>query len=256
MILIHRVTPFFIGLATVSGFVAMLSFRLHPVAVMVATVAAVALLYARLVGFAPRMFQFWMLVGTPLLFLVSSFGLLLFLERASAQIALAVVVSAFIFFFAEHVFSFVHVPANYETYAIEHLSLVMNVASVFFVSVTAFGMRVFLDAFAPLWLLSLLFFGVILFGVFGTLWASKADVSRARLYALAGSFVVTELFAATTFLPTGYYTSAALIALFAYLFLGLTRAHFIERLSPKVVRRYAATSAVILLAVLGTSEWT
>jgi hypothetical protein len=223
---------------------------------MAATLAAAGLLYARLVGFAPRSFQFWMLFGTPLLFLLTSFGLLLFLESPVAQFSLAVIVSSFVFFFAEHVFSYVHVPINYETYAIEHLSLVMNVASVFFVSVAAFGTRVFLPERAPLWFLAALFFGVSLFVVFGTLWASKVDVGRARLYAFCGALLVTEVFAAVTYLPTGFYTNAALIALAAYLFLGLTRAHFIEKLSPKIIRRYAVTAVIIAASVLGTSQWT
>lgn len=256
MILLHRITPFLIGIATALGFAAVLMLGLHPLWVMGATLAAVALLYARLVGVAPRSFQFWMLFGTPLLFLATSFGLLLFLEQPLSQFALAAFVAVFVFFFAEHVFSYVHVPVNYETYAIEHMSLVMNVASVFFVSVVGFGTRVFLTAFAPLWLLGPLFFAVSLFVIFGTLWASKVDVRHARLYALCGALLVTEFFLAVTYLPTGFYTNAALIALTAYLFLGLTRAHFLETLSPKVVRRYVLTSAVLLIAVLGTSQWT
>lgn len=256
MILLHRITPFCIGLVTALGFVSLLVLRIHPFAAMGVVLVLVALLYARLVGFAPRSFQFWMLFGTPLLFLLTSFGLMLFLERPLAQLALAVFVSLFVFFFAEHVFSYVHVPVNYETYAIEHMSLVMNVASVFFVSVAAFGTRVFLTAFAPLWLLTALFFAVSLFVIFGTLWASKVDTRQARLYALCGALLVTEIFMTVTYLPTGFYTNAALIALTAYLFLGLTRAHFVEKLSPSIVRRYAVTSALLLAAILGTSQWT
>lgn len=256
MILLHRITPFAIGIVTALGFVTVLTLRTHPISVMLVALCVVAALYVRLVGFAPRSFQFWMLCGTPFLFLLSSFGLLLFLESSLAQISLALVVSLFLFFFAEHVFSYVHVPVNYETYAIEHLSLVLNVASVFFVSVVGFGTRVFLTAFAPLWLLSLLFFAVSLFVVFGTLWASKVDVGQARLYALCGALLVTEVFATVTYLPTGFYTNAALIALTAYLFLGMARAHFVESLSPSTIKRYTVTGALILVAILGTSHWT
>ena len=256
MIIIHRVTPFFIGLASALGFATVLVFRWNPLAVMAVTIVAVGLLFARLVGFLPKTFQFWMLVGTPVLFLVSSFGLLLFLENATAAVSLAVFVSLFAFFFAEHVFSYVHLPAQYETYAIEHLSLVLNVASVFFVSVVAFGTRIFLTAYAPLWLLSALFFAVSLFVIFGTLWASKVDLAKARLYALCGALLVTEIFLTVTYLPTGFYTNAALIALTAYLFLGLTRARFVESLSKSTARRYAITGAILLLVILGSARWT
>lgn len=256
MILLHRITPFLIGIVTALGFVAILKLGMQPVVVMAVTALLVGALYVRLVGFAPRTFQFWMLTGTPFLFLLSSFGLLLFLERSLAQAVLAVVVSLFVFFFAEHVFSYIHVPVNYEAYAIEHLSLVINVASVFFVSVAAFGTRVFLTSYAPLWLLSVLFFVVSLFVIFGTLWASKVDVKQARVYAGCGALLVTEIFTAVTFLPTGFYTNAALIALTAYLFVGLTRAHFVESLSRTTVRRYALTAGLMLVAILGTAHWT
>lgn len=256
MILLHRITPFLIGIATAIGFVALLAFSVHPLAVMGAVLVVVAVLYVRLVGVAPRSFQFWMLFGTPLLFLLASFGLMLFLERPLAQVMLAAFVTLLLSLFAEHVFSYLHAPVNYETYAIENTSLVMNVASVFFVSVAAFGTRVFLATFAPLWFLTALFFAVSLFVIFGTLWASKVDVQKARLYALCGALLVAELFVTVAYLPTGYYTNAALIALMAYLFLGLTRAHFIEKLSPKIIRRYAVTAALILVSVLGTSKWT
>lgn len=223
---------------------------------MFVALVAVTLLFVRLVGFDPRSFQFWMLVGTPVLFVTTSFGLLLFLESVPTQLALAAIVSLLVSFFGEHVFSYVHVPVNYQAYGIEHLSLVLNVASVFFVSVAAFGTRVFLTSYAPLWLLSALFFAVSLFVIFGTLWASKVDVRRARLYGLCGATLVTEIFMTVTYLPTGFYTNAALIALTAYLFLGLTRAHFVENLSRSAIRRYAVTGLAILVAILGTAHWT
>jgi hypothetical protein len=256
MILLHRVTPFLIGLIAALGFALLLVLKVNPLPVMLATLAVVAALYIRLVGFAPKSFQFWMLCGTPVLFLASSFGLLLFLEQPGAQAALAVFVSLFLFFFGEHVFSYVHVPVNYEAYAIEHISLVMNVSSVFFVSVAAFGMRVFLTSLAPLWLLSMLFFAVTIYVIFGTLWASKVEVKPALLYAACGALIVTELFMAVAYLPTGFYTNAAVIALAAYLFLGLTRAHFVESLSRSLARRYIITSAVMMTAILGTAQWT
>lgn len=256
MIIIHRITPFFIGLASALGFATLLTLQTNPLALMLIAVLAVGGLFVRLIGFAPKTFEFWMLLGTPLLFLVSSFGLLLFLENQTAAAALGAFVSLFVFFFAEHVFSYVHLPANYETYAIEHLSLVLNVASVFFVSVVAFGTRIFLTAYAPLWLLSALFFVVSLFVIFGTLWASKVSPSKARLYAVCGALLVTEIFLTVTFLPTGFYTNAAILSLIAYLFLGLTRARFVESLSKSTVQRYVGTGVVLLLVILGTAQWT
>jgi hypothetical protein len=256
MILLHRITTFAIGASAALGFAALLVLRLPPLLVMAVTFVVVAALFVRLVGFAPKSFQFWMLCGTPLLFLLTSFALMLFLERSFAQAALGAVVTLLTFAFAEHVFSYVHIPVNYETYAIENLSLVLNVASVFFASVAAFGTRVFLAELAPLWLLAPAFFCITLFVTFGTLWASKVDARGTRTFALCGALLVTEIFLAVTYLPTGFYTNAAFIALVAYLFLGLTRARFVEKLSRPVVRRYVVTGVVLLTFILGTSQWT
>ena len=102
---------------------------------------------------------------------------------------------------------------------------------------------------------SAVFVGLSLFVIYATLWASKADVRQARLYAVAGALFVTEMFAAITFLPTGLYTDAALIALAAYVFLGLTRAHFVENLKKATLKRYVVTTMLLLVAVLGTAHW-
>ncbi len=255
MILLHRITPFFIGLSAALGFASMLVLYTQPLLTMLLTIIVVGLLLTRLVGFAPRQFQYWMLFGTPMLFLISSDGLMLFLERSFAQIVLAVTVSLFLFFFSEHVFSYVHAPVNYEAYAIEHLSLVLNVASVFFVSVTAFGTRIFLPTYAPIPALTILFFLIALFVMYGTLWASKVDLRQARLFAFCGALLVTELFLTVTYLPTGFYTNAALIALTVYLFVGLTRAHFVEKLSPSLIRRYAVSAVLLLGCIVGTAKW-
>lgn len=257
MILVQRVIPFFTGLVTAAGFTLLLVSPFEPLMppalVALATLAPVAVLIGMLSRFRVRQFQSWNFVGVPIIFIASGFCLLLFLEDQSMRIALAATVSLLVFFFSEHVFTYVHLPAKYPLYALEHLSLLLNVLSIFFASAAAFGTLLFLQT--PLTLLACLFFPIAFFMIYGTLWVSKVEGPQALPYAFAGAAVVTELFAVIAFLPTGLYTNAAAVALIVYLFLGFTRAHFLDRLSRGVVRRYLLVGFGLLVLIAGTAKW-
>ena len=253
MILLHRATPLVIALSIAAGFFAVTSLGVHPITGLSAMTVVVFLLLSRLVGFHPRTFQYWYFIGTPVLFLSSACGLYLFLEYPAERTALVLVCALLVFFFCEHLFQYVHIPANYQAYAIEHLSLVLNVLTVFFLGAFGFGLRMFLQL--SLLQLSLGFFLASAFVVYGTLWVSKVDHGKAWPYALAGAVLTTELFSVITFLPTGFYTNAAVLALFFYLFLGFTRAHFVDQLTPAVSRRYLMIGSLLFAAIVGTAQW-
>jgi len=253
MILIHRATPLVIALCIAAGFFAVTRLSVNPIVGLGVTSAIVFALLSRLVGLRPRTFQYWYFVGTPVLFLLSACGLYLFLEYPAERVALVLVCALLVFFFGEHLFHYVHIPASYQAYAIEHLSLVLNVLTVFFLGAFGFGLRMFLQL--PLLALAAGFFLAIAFVVYGTLWVSKVEHRNAWPYALAGAVLTTELFSVITFLPTGFYTNAAVLALFFYLFLGFTRAHFVDQLTPSVSRRYLLIGSFLFATIVGTARW-
>lgn len=253
MILLHRFSSFVVASVAAVGFLLLLFTDLYPYLVIVLTGLVCALIIARLLDWQVRTFQFWHLLGTPLLLLISSFGPFLLLENQLSKLGLAILVVLFLFLFVEHVFSFIHLPIAYQPFTLEYLSGLLHIISVFFLSVLGFGLSLFLQA--PLWILCLVFFLVLFFIVYGTLWAGKVDSSWARPYAFAGAVLTTELFAALTFLPTGFYTNAALLALGVYVFLGLSRAHALHKLSKEVLRRYLTVFVVLLLVIALTSQW-
>ncbi|MFC1788126.1 hypothetical protein ACFLZY_02820 [Patescibacteria group bacterium] len=253
MILVHRVTPFLVGLITAAGYAALLVLEKNQFGWVLFSVVLVALLLARLIGWQWRNFQFWNLLITPLLFIISGIGVFLFFENQPERIALTVLVPIFVFFFAEHVFAYIHLPTKYQAYAIEHLSLILSIVSIFFVGIIGFGTRLLM--ITPLYILVPIFFTVSLFVIYGTLWVSKVEHKQARPYALSLSVLVTELFMSMTFLPTGFYTNAAVLALCFYVLLGLTRAHFLNRLTRTVLKRYLILGAVLLVVIVGTAKW-
>lgn len=253
MILFHRITPFLIGLVSFGGFLGVLSFGFHPLMSFVVAWALAFFLLGRLALWQGRSMVFWNMVGVPALFLLSTFGLFLFLESSLQRWVLAVLASILVFLFTEHVFAYVHTPALYQAYAIEHLSRALNVIAMFSLGVVAFGSRIFLQT--PFVLLVPILFFVSFFLVYGTLWASKIEAHEAVPYGFVGAVLLTEWFVVVSFLPTGIYTNAALLALALYFFLGFARAHFLNSLSRTVVVRYTVSAAVLLVGILGTAQW-
>lgn len=253
MILLHRLTSFAVSIVVAMGFLLLLVSSFHPYLLVVLTGALVALLLARLLQWHIRTFQFWHLMGTPLLFLLSSFGPFFLLESLISKATLAVCVVSILFLFVEHVFSFTHLPVVYQPFTLEYLSGLLHILSVFFLSVLGFGLSLFLQT--PLWMLSLIFFLILFFIVYGTLWVGKVDPHRARPYAFVGAVLMSELFAALSFLPTGFYSNAAFLALGVYVFLGLSRAHALHKLSREVLRRYIIVFVVLTLVITLTSQW-
>ncbi len=253
MILIHRITSFVVALIVLLTYAGVVFTNLHPVLVAVLGFSLLTLVLMRLLGWQVQTFQFWHLLGTPLLFIFSSFGVLFFLEQPGLQIILGVGAAVMLGLFTEHIFTYSHVPALYQPFSIEHLSHLMNILTIFFISSFGFGLRLFLQT--PLWILGPIFLLIALFVVYSTLWAGKVEASRARPYAIAGGILTTQLFLAITFLPTGFYTNAAFIALAFYVFLGLTRASALGRLSKRLGKRYISIFIILTLAIALTSQW-
>lgn len=253
MLLLYRITPFLIGLVTALGFFSLMRLPFHPFVSAAVALVIVLLLSARLVQWKLSQFVFWYVVGTSTLFLLSSFGFFLFLEQQYEKVTLAVIVALVLFFFSEFVFNYVHLPAKYQAYSIEHLSLVINILTIFFSAAVGYGLLTFYQA--PVFLIASLFFLMIFFVFYGTLRVSKIESRKAVIYSITGTIILTELFATMSFLPTGFYTNAAVIALFAYLFVGLVRAHFLDKLTKSVLRRYVVSVTILALFIVGSAQW-
>jgi hypothetical protein len=253
MILIHRLTPFAIGLIASLGFASLFLDWFSPILSLIFTIILVALLYARLLHFKIRTFQFWHFLGTPTVYLLSSFGMIFLLEQQTASLALAVLSVLFLVLFAEYIFQYTHLPSQYQPFSIEYLTLLLNILTIFFLSSVAYGVNLLIQT--PLWALAPIFFLLSIFILYGTFWVSKADEVRSKPFAIAGSLLTTEFFVAFSFLPSGLYTNAAFITLFFYLFLGLTRAEVRHKLSKQVALRYIITSAILLILIIVSANW-
>jgi hypothetical protein len=253
MILLHRLTPFFAALVALVGFIAMATFGIHPLVSFSISWLLVTLLFARLALWQWHSPIFWNVVGVPSVFLALAGGLFLFLESSAARWGVTGLVPLLIFLFGEHVFTYIHTPATYQAYAIEHLARALNVISMFSLGVAAFGMRVFLQT--PFVLLVPAVFFLSFFLVHGTLWASKVEAHRAMPYSFGGALLMTELFGALALLPTGLYANAAWLAISLYLYLGFIRAAFLDSLSRSVAVRYLTAGVISIAVIAATAQW-
>lgn len=253
MILLHRISPFILGLLLAASFSLLVFFPAWALQIMTVSLLLAVLILARLNNWQLATYEFWSLVGTPWLLIASSFGLFLFFEHSIAKITLAIIVSLGVFLYAEHLFSFVHLPTTYRPNSLEHLSLLVNVLIVFLLSATFFGLVLFLQI--PHWLLIWPFLGFTFFIVYNILWVSKIEHTRALAYALGGAIIMSEFFVVLVYLPASFYTSAAILATFFYVYQGICRAHLLEKLSRPVVMRYLTLGVVLLVLVFSSGQW-
>jgi len=253
MILLYRITPFLVGIISLLGFLGLMNAWAHPMVVIAIALLLGILVFARLIKWQVKTFSFWFFLGTFFLFFAASFSIFLLLEDVWSRWVLIGLYTLLLMLFCEYVFQYTHLPSNYQPFSLEYLTLILNVLSIFLFASLGFAARILLQA--PLWILVLLAFALMYFLVYGTLWVSKAETFRSHYYAALGAILLTEFFLALTFLPPGFYTNAAFLTVFSYVFLGLTRAQAIHKLNKEVVLRYGITAITLLILIGLSSQW-
>ncbi len=253
MILLHRLTSFAVAAVCAAGFLLIILLPDLTWWSMLGLLILVPLLFARLLTWDFKRFSFWIFLGTPFLFLVSSLFLFLFLEGNPLKTFLAVAVTGGLWLYAENLFSFYHLPSTYQAYSLEYLSLVLYLVSAFLFTSGAYGVQIFLQL--PAWVPGLAVFWATLFSTVGVFWVSKVGSEVSTRFAVAGSIILTELYLVLAMLPTSFMTNAAIFTTALYLFLGLSRAHVLDKLTGVVLKRYLITGGLLLIVVFATSRW-
>ncbi len=253
MLLLHRITPFVLSLFL---FLGLFFISFHPMSALwfLPVIMAVCIfLFGRLANINLQEKESWWLVVIPFLYIFSS--LLLFLLTDDAFIRVLVIfASAFmIYFYAEHLFRFVHLPSTYQAYSLQNSAGIMAVMSIFFLA--SGGYALFFFARIPLSLFIVIFGVLVVILSYAALWISKVQKDRIPVYALAAGVLCSELLAAVSYLPIVAITSGAMIAVLFYMYLGLCRAALLAKLSKMVVRRYLVIGTLMLLAIILTAEW-
>ncbi len=254
MIILHRITAWLIGITAV-----VMSVLIAHEAVVLPLwgtglfILAIMLMYARMMRFDVRSVTFWIFLGTPLFFLVSGLFFFLFLELFAMKVVLFTILSVGLWLYAENLFTFYHLPASYQAYALEYLSFILFLLGIFFYASGAYGAQLFLGL--PLWIPALAMFWFTLFAIAGVLWVSKIPSQIGNRFAWLGSILLVQMFITLSFLPVSFLVNATLFTVFFYLYLGLARIHLLDKLSPLVLRRYLVIATVLSAVLLLTSRW-
>lgn len=253
MILLHRITSFIIALLIAVGFGALILYSESAFVTFLIFTTIVGFLFARLLKWEIKRFSFWVFFGTPIFFIFSSVFFYLFLENDIAKIFLGVIVTLGAWLYAENLFSFYHLPSAYQPYALEYLSLVLYVLSAFFFTSALYAAQLFL--LLPIWVPALAVFWTVLFATIGVFWVSKVTAETSSLFAFIGAVLLTELYMVTALLPTSFVVNAAIFSIFLYSYLGLSRAHVLDKLTKPVLHRYLAVATCLLVAIFITARW-
>ncbi len=253
MILIRRTIPFFLGALCALLLYATTVWTGAVAFLTIVTAGVAGALVGGLSGYGKDLEGWWHVALTPVVFVVSCATFLLFMEPLWVAIALPMIAGAFLFFFGEHLFRFIHTPSLYQPYALEHTSLVLHIASIYFLSTTFFGLQTFLQT--PVWLLALFFFLVATALTYETLWVSKIRDASALKVALILGLVFTEFFVSFSLLPTSFFVNAAVTSVLFYTIIGMMRASLLQKLSRGVLRRYLLVGCVLSLLLLLTAQW-
>lgn len=197
---------------------------------------------------------FWQLLVTPSLLIGSCFFLLLFLSDRVLSHALMLLSCGLFAWYTENVFLFHYHTDEYQPYALEHISLYINLLSVFFFFSSLYAARIFLSV--PIiflivggTLVSVLFALQIVLG-------SKISWKRGSLLMFGVTLIMLELFLSISILPTTFFVAGLLMAIPYYLMMNLIRHAFRDALSMKVILRNGIIGAVSFALTLLVAPWT
>jgi len=197
---------------------------------------------------------FWVFLGTPSLLLLSSLMFFLIIESTLGAWVMLLSVTLALALYAENLFAFYHLPSSYQAYSLEFLSLMCYMVSAFFFTGSAYMAQLFLEL--PLWIPAIATFLIVLLATVAVFWVSKIGFETGILFAVTGAIIMTQVYISLSMLPTSFVTHAAAFTVFWYIYLGISRAHVLEKLTPSVVQRYAIIGCMLLGLIFGTATWT
>ena len=253
MILLHRLTPFAIAILSAVGFGLLI---LDPLDLKIPAALCFLLipfLFARLILWELRRPAFWVFLGTPCLLLLSALMFFLIIESVAGAWLLGITVTVFLGLYSENLFAFYHLPSSYQAYALEYLSLMSYMVSGFLFTGSAYMAQLFLEL--PLWIPTIATFLIVLLSTVAVFWVSKIGFETGILFAVTGAVLMAEVYVALSQLPTSFVTHAAAFSVCWYVYLGVSRAHVLEKLTPLIARRYVAVGCLLLALIFGTATW-
>jgi hypothetical protein len=189
----------------------------------------------------------------PLLFYISSFFFLLFLEGKIFQYIYIVFVSFILGLYLEKTLIFFWQPEKHKPRALAHLSIFINIITIFFAAVALFSLSVYIRF--PLWLL-LLGLTILLTLMSGfNFWSNKIELKKSLAWRVALVISFIELFFLLNFWPNSFYVKGILFTSLYCLANLIAVKNTSQSLTGSIVWKNSLLVALLWLITLLTARW-
>lgn len=186
----------------------------------------------------------------PALFVISTFGLLYFVQSRQQQHVL-IALSAIAYYFIH--LALYRLRAYSKDKTSRGIVAAGSVATIFLFYATSYG--IYLNFAISLWVLMLVLMIVTMMLSFQYFWLINDDKKNVLNYSLILGFVMAEIVWILNFWPFGYLTTGVITLIFYYVFWDLTQCHFQGDLSKKRVVSNMVFFGLLVALVLSSTRW-
>jgi len=199
---------------------------------------------------AKRVSQRASMTPIPLMLVISTFGLLYFVQSIKQQ-QLLIILSALAYYFL-HIALYRLRSAKRDQTA-RAIIAAGSVATIFLFYATAYG--IYLNFAISLWILMAMLMLVTIFVSFQYFWLINDDEKNVLNYSLVLGFVMAEIVWVLNFWPFGYLTTGVISLIFYYVFWDLVQCYFLNVLSKKRVITNMFFFGTLIALVLSSTRW-
>ncbi|MEK7158775.1 MAG: hypothetical protein AAB733_04355, partial [Patescibacteria group bacterium] len=190
----------------------------------------------------------------PFFFWSGAYAIAMFFGFPFFQHLIAALSAGALWWFFENLFYYRYRPSEYLPYALENISSYLNIASSFFWFSTLFNFILLFN----------LQEGAVTMGatamasalILQTFWVNKIAMKDYRVLWGVITLLMGEAFWIMHFSPLDPYVTGLLMTILLYVFVHLSRHHFLQSLSPNVIRRYFLIGGSVFLITLLSAQWT
>jgi hypothetical protein len=148
---------------------------------------------------------------------------------------------------------FFHEPRRYRLGSLEYLADYGNILIIFFLSISFYGFRDYLDT--PFWILSSALAALLGFLFYYFFWSNKLPFRASWPYLLVSVAVLSQLAWAISLLPFTFMNSSILFAVLFYAVSHLQKLHLQAKLTNEKIRHYIAFVTLTFIIIFLSARW-
>jgi hypothetical protein len=186
----------------------------------------------------------------PVLLVISTFGLLYFVQSAKQEFLL-ILLSAVMYYFIH--LAIYRLRGYQKDKTARGIIAAGSIATIFLFYATAYG--IYLNFAISLWILMFVLMTVTTLVSLQYFWLINDDKKNVLNFSLVLGFVMAEIVWVLNFWPFGYLTTGVITLIFYYVFWDLVQCHFFNALSKKRVAMNMLIFAMLVAMVLSSTRW-